>query len=337
MKHCALLAAGLFLTATGAIAADLVALRVTAPATLLRAGSSATLAANQAVTAGDVVSAGARGKVALQLGGSGLMTLSSLGDVQVFDARVGNAKQPAIAKLKLLAGAMRIDSRAIKGKPTQDVRLNVGSLKTRLLNADAWAANTAEGDTVCLMTGSINVQTSGQADERLDQPGSCLRREPDGQVSRFAASNDAVIVGAIAATRFEDMDSFVSTRMAEASAEDAVVISVAPPTPPTLAKPSAPVIAVARPAAQAAPAAPVMAATGSWTVVVMSMAKPEPVTAQTQALVQKGLPATAVTATVKGTTMHRVTVGRFATQAEARAYATGTLAKSGIKGWATPL
>ena len=51
----------------------------------------------------------------------------------------------------------------------------------------------------------------------------------------------------------------------------------------------------------------------------------------------KGLPASTRTAQVKGVTMHRVAVGSFATQAEARAYAAGPLAKSGIKGWASPL
>lgn len=334
MKHRTLLAAGLLLTGSTAIAADLVAVRANAPATLLRAGVSTALKPQQALMAGDVVSAGSRGKVALQLAGSGLMTFSSLADVQVFEARAASGKLPAIAKLKLLAGAARIDSRAINGKPAQDVRLNVGSLKTRLMNADAWAANTAEGDTLCLMAGVASVQTGGVVDERLELAGSCLRREPDGQLSRFAVDTDPVIVGAIAATRFEEMGPVVSSLMAEASAEEKIAAyapTVAAELIPTTPSPAAATARVAPPAPAAA-----LPGEHGWTVVVLSMSKPEPVQAQAKALIERGLPATTRTAVVKGMTMHRVAVGSFATQAEARAYA-ATLVNSGLKGWATPL
>lgn len=316
MSHRALLATGLLMMGSWASAADFVVVRVNAPATLMHGGSPTALVPKQGIVMGDVVSAGARGKVALQLGGGGLMTLASLGDLQVFEAKAALGKQLASAKLKLLAGALRVDSRATNGKPAQDVRLNIGSLKTRLLNADAWGANTAEGDTLCLMAGAASVQTGAATDERLDVVGSCLRREPDGQLSRFAVDADPVIVSAIAATRFEGMGEVVTSLMAEAAAEEAVVT------------PAAPVVAAA-----AAPAS-----TGSsWTIIVLSLSKPEPVAARAQALVAQGLPATTRTVTVNGATMHRVAVGSFATVTEARAYAAGTLAKSGIKGWPAPL
>ena len=322
MAHRALLAAALFTTSCAAFAADLVVVRVNAPASLVRNGDSSALTPQRAISAGDVVSAGARGKVALQLGSSGSMTLSSLGDVQVFEAKAASGKQPAIAKLKLLAGALRVDSRASKGKPAQDIRLNVGSLKFRLLNSDAWAANTAEGDTLCLMAGAASVQGEGLADERLDQPGSCIRREPDGRISRFVTDNDAVILGAIAATRFEG-PAVAAANNAIVAAEEKIAAS-------------APIIAAtAKPAA--APPAPAASTGSGWTIVVMSMSKPEPIAARAQALVQQGLPASTRTAVVNGATMHRVAVGQFATRTEARAYAAGTLAKSGIKGWPAPL
>ena len=326
MAHRALLAAALFTTGCAASAADLVVLRVNAPASLARSGDSSALTPQRAINAGDVVSAGARGKVAMQLGSAGLMTLSSLGDVQVFEAKAASGKQPAIAKLKLLAGALRVDSRASKDKPAQDIRLNVGSLKTRLLNGDAWAANTAEGDTLCLMAGAVSVQGEGLADERLDQPGSCLRREPDGRISRFVTDSDPVILGAIAATRFEGMGDTTNTVVAVAAEEKIIAIA---PIIATAATPTAP---------PAKPAATTAASAGSgWTIVVMSMSKPAPIAARAQALVQQGLPASTRTAIVNGATMHRVAVGQFATQAQARAYAASTLAKSGIKGWPAPL
>lgn len=323
MTYRALLAAALLTSGCAAFAADFVVVRVNAPASLVRGGDSSALTPQRAISAGDMVSAGARGKVAMQLGGSGLMTLSSLGDMQVFEAKAASGKQPAMAKLKLLAGALRVDSRASKGRPAQDIRLNVGSLKTRLLNGDAWAANTAEGDTLCLMAGAVSVQGEGLADERLEQAGSCLRREPDGRISRFGVDSDPVIVGAIAATRLEVVGEAASSVAAVPAAEEKIVTI-------------APIIATVAAPAAAPPASPA-AGGGGWTIVVMSMSKPAPIAARAQALVQQGLPASTRTAVVNGATMHRVAVGQFATQAEARAYAAGTLAKSGIKGWPAPL
>lgn len=308
MKHHALLATGLLITASWASGAELSTVRVDAPATLLRAGNTAALLPAAPIVAGDVVSAGSRGKVALRLADHGAITLSSLGDLQVFEASAARGKLPASAKLKLLAGALRVDSRASNGRPAQDLRLNIGSLKTRILNADAWGANTAEGDTLCLIAGAVSVQTEGR-DERLSTAGSCLRREPDGQLSRFSADSDPVILGAIAATRFE------GTAMPPA-AKIATAVSAPSPSP-----------------SRNLPPAPGGDVAGDWTIVVLSLSKPEPVAVRARALVQQGLPATTRTVTVKGVTMHRVAIGSFATQAEARAYAASTLAKSDIKGW----
>lgn len=339
MSPRALLAVGLCLGSAGAWAAkaDFIAVQVMGPTTVQNSGGSTDLAAGRAIAAGDVVSAGARGKVALQLAGSGLMTLSSLGDLQVFDARGAAGKQPPIAKLKLLAGALRVDTRAVNGRAAQDVRLNIGSLKSRVFNADAWGANTAEGDTLCVMAGAVSVQTDS-GDERLDTPGSCLRREPDGQLSRFASADDPVIVGAIAATRLEGAGAMVNSIAAEAQAEASMEAQ---------ARVAAPVVAVAKAEPLPPPASPSVSSPsvstpsassgGDWTVVVLSLAKPEPVAAQAQVLVQQGLPATVRQATVNGQTMHRVAVGSFASAAEARAYAAGTLAKSGLKGWPAKL
>lgn len=321
MHHRRLLTAAMLLTSASASATTLLTVRVNEPATLTHAGAPAALQPQQLVGAGDVVSAGSRGKVALQLSGSGLMTLSSLGDLQVFEARAAAGKTPALAKLRLLAGALRVDSRAANGKLAQDVRLNVGSLKSRIYGADAWAANTAEGDTLCLIAGSVSVQT-GSGDERLDAPGSCLRREPDGQLSRFAAEGDAVIVRAIAATTFEGM----SSPLPNAPVAVAEALIQPPPAAQTSSK---------SPVAASVPV-PTESSNG-WTVVVLSLSRPEPVATRAQALAQQGLPASTRSARVNGMTMHRTVVGRFASQAEARAYAASILAASGIKGWPAPL
>jgi len=318
--------------------------RVAEPATLTQGGDTKTLAAPLTLAAGDVLSAGARGKVALRFAG-GSFTLSSLGDLQVFETTPARGAQPAVARLKLLGGALRVDGR---GKPAQDIRLNVGSLKTRIANAHVWAANTAEGDTVCALAGAVSVQTDGQSEERLTSPGSCLRREPDGQISRFAASADVAVTGAMEATRFADAPSVLAAgAVVAAKPAVAVAASVSTPAPAPIiaaapAKPAAPAPAAAMPPPSKPTPPPAAAPTPAadakgWTVVVLSLNRPEPVAAHAQALTAKGLPAATRQVNVNGAAMHRVVVGQFATQAEARSYAAGPLARAGLKGWAAAL
>ena len=313
MTHRTLWALVLWGATVGATAADFVVTGVAEPATLRRDGGAAPLTAPTALLAGDVVSAGARGKVAMQLADNGLITLSSLADLQVFDAEAGKGKRLSTAKLKLLAGALRVDSRATNGKPMQDVRLNVGSLKTRILNADAWGANTAEGDTLCVIAGAVQLQTEGIENESISSPGSCVRREPDGRLRRFAAASDTVVIGAIDATRFDGM----TTRLPAAAA-----VAAEPAASP----------------AQTAPAMPAeMDANGDWTVVVLSLSRPEVVQARADELAGQGLPTTVRTATINGVLMHRVAIGQLATVEDARAYVAETLAPKGISGWPSRL
>ena len=69
---------------------------------------------------------------------------------------------------------------------------------------------------------------------------------------------------------------------------------------------------------------------GNWSSQIISVGRdalePDHVTAQVR-----------LTAVIDGQTVHRVAVGQFASAAEARAYAAGTLAKSGLKGWPAKL
>jgi hypothetical protein len=259
-----------------------------------------------AVLDGDTLSLATSSRVALQLGGSGLITLARGAELQVYDSRRGN---PSLGRFKLLGGSVRIDSRGVSGRPAQDIRLNVGSLKSRIYGAEVLGANDAAGDTLCLLAGALEIQTEGAPDARLDQPGACLRRAPDGQLSRLRLDTDSRMGLALSATEFAE------------PVETADARSAGP----------APIIAAAS-VTTAAPAKP-----GSWTVVVLSLGKRDVVEARTQSLLDQGLPAVTRSAEVKGQTMYRVTVGEFADQTQARGYAKGTLAKAGIDGWLSPL
>ena len=297
-------------TAAFAASSELLVLRVHAPASLLQADSGSALMPQQIIAAGDVVSTGDNGRVALQLAGQGQLVLSSFTDLKVYEV------SPALSKLALLSGALRVDGRATSGKSTQDVRLNVGALKTRLLGADAWAARTLEGDTLCLLTGKVHVQIEGAEEQQLNTASSCLRLDPEGRITRFSIDADPLIAGAIAATALE-------------TAARAVVQAapVAAPAPQAAAPIARATIAAAADAA----------AEGGWTFVVLSNPKPEPITARVEALVAQGLSASSRTAVVNGKTVYRASIGRFATHAQANTYASRTLTPLGIKGWAAPL
>ncbi|MDP3859439.1 MAG: SPOR domain-containing protein [Stagnimonas sp.] len=315
LSRALLLATALFTSSTAWAASELLAVKVDGTARLVRADGNRALLARMPLLNGDSLSLSGDSRVALQLAGRGLITLARGAELQVFDSRGGATAQ---GRFKLLSGTVRVDSR---GRPAQDVRLNVGSLKARIYGAEALGANDAAGDTLCVLAGAIEVQTAGAPDTRLDLPGSCVRRSPDGLLRNLRLDSDTPMTTALAASEFRGA--------AEALA------GTGRPAPG-----AAPIIAPVA-AAGTAPTAPLAAAAGSkakgWTVVVLSLSQREPVDQRTQSLLDQGLPASARSAEVKGKLMHRVTVGEFASQDEARDFARGTLAKAGIQGWISPL
>lgn len=318
----------LSLAGVATAAPDLLALHVADSVTLIRNGKDTLLQPYQPLLSGDVVQVGARGGVALQLGGAGLISVSSLGEVRVFDTQAGSATTPAMGQFKLVAGAMLVESHRIGRKQLpQDVRLNVGSLKTRIYGATVWSSSALEGDTVCLINGAAEIQITDEADRRLDTVGACLRREPSGLLRNFTIDSDDSLSAAIAATAYGDHDP-------EATVQPPVVTDAAAKLAiPTKARPAPTIASANNTAAVSAVAA---SATG-WTVVVLSLSAAEPVNARTQSLQNQGLPAITRSASINGKQMYRVTIGQFASQLEALAYAHGPLAKAGLTGWPVPL
>lgn len=86
------------------------------------------------------------------------------------------ADQPEVARVQLRAGALRADAPA-----GRDLRVNAGALRLRLVNAEAWMAAAEDGDRVCALRGTTQVQVpdSGQT-LMLDRTGACLHRLTDG-------------------------------------------------------------------------------------------------------------------------------------------------------------
>lgn len=313
LSRALLLVTALFTSSTAWAASELMAVKVDGTARLVRADGNRALLARMPLLNGDSLSLSGDSRVALQLAGHGLITLARGAELQVFDSRGGAT---ALGRFKLLSGTVRVDSR---GRPAQDIRLNVGSLKARIYGAEALGANDAAGDTLCVLAGAIEVQTAGAPDTRLDLPGSCVRRSPDGLLRNLRLDSDTPMTTALAASEFR-------------GAAEALAGANRP-------APATPIIA---PVATGAAMSPALAPTSGskakgWTVVVLSLSQREPVEQRTQSLLDQGLPASARSAEVKGKLMHRVTVGEFASQGEARDFARSTLAKAGIQGWISPL
>jgi len=298
-----------FATAAWAGAASLLVLRVEAPASVTYQGITQSLAPSQVIAAGNLLSTGPEGKILLQLAGRGRLVLSSFGELQVHDLTLDETK------LSLLGGAVRVNSRASHGAAAQDVRLNVGQLKTRLFGTDAWAAHTVEGDTLCLLAGRADIQINGAEEQRLNESGSCVRRSEAGVIERFNINEDALIVSAVTATAFVDDQRAESAQTADSDSSQPDKV----PSPSPIA----------------APVADAVAQSG-WTFVVLSDPRLEPIAARVQELAEQGLPASVRRATVKGRDVHRATIGRFGTHSEANAYASRTLIPLGIRGWAAP-
>lgn len=330
MKSRALIALSLLLASGTAAASELLVLRVDGGVRSLRADAAVPLLPRSSVLSGDTVSLSPNSRAALQLAGAGLITLARGAELQVFDTRAG---VPTLGRFKLLSGTVRIDSRVGSGRVPLDIRLNIGSLKSRIYGAEALGANDAAGETLCLLAGAIEIQTSGAADTRLESPGSCLRRTPDGQVRELRLGEDQPMRLALSASEFADPTPLTTTPMASAPS--------AAPTP-IIAPVSKPAPATSVAAAATPPSAPVSTSSasptaGGWTVVVLTLAKREAVESRSQSLLDQGLPAATRKVEVKGQVLYRSTVGRFGNAEEARAYAKTTLAKAGIQGWVAPL
>lgn len=338
MKSRALIALSMLLVCGAAAASELKVLRVDGGARSVRPDAAVPLLPRNPVLNGDIVTLAPNGRAALQLADAGLITLARGAELQVFDTRAG---VPAQGRFKLLSGTVRIDSRVGSGRVPLDIRLNVGSLKSRIYGAEALGANDAAGETLCLLAGAIEIQTSGAADTRLDSPGNCLRRTPDGQVRELRLGEDQPMRLALSASEFTDPTPLTTTPMATAATRSPPTPIIAPVSKPASATPaSVPATAAMAPAPAApSPAAstPAAAKAGGWTVVVLSLAKREAVENRSQALLDQGLPAATRQIEVKGQILYRSTVGRFGSADEARAYAKTTLATAGIQGWVAPL
>jgi septal ring-binding cell division protein DamX len=278
----------LLASAPALAAGELQVSKIIGTATINQSGKNKPAEVKLMLRTGDVLTAGPQSRAGLSFGKTGELVLAGLSELQVYEASPGTRQTPALAKLKLLAGAIKINS---SGKPAQDVRLNVGLLKTRIFDAEVWGASTTEGDTVCLIRGAVEIQSAGtEAPTRLTTEGNCLRREPDGKTLNIKASSDEILPAAIAATAFAPEAGIPPPRPAASviASKAPEPMAVAVPTPVALpeAEPALPTEATIQAPAVMVPSAPKAGAASQRAVADASAMPTVTARAQGQVLIQ---------------------------------------------------
>lgn len=313
--------------AMGAPRTPLEVSRTASPAERLRGAERLSLDPGVAFAPGDRLVTGEHGRGSLRFVNVSDITLGAQGELQVHSFDTTAAAAPVL-RLRLLRGALRLDSRSPAGLPP-DIRLNVGDLRLRVFGAEVWTQVSGATRTVCLLAGAVEMQ-SPQGPERMDLPGECLSFGPQGRVA--SRPDRAAFTHKLVLTAYADE---ISPAMA--AVLHAATAAPAPPLQPP--QPAGPAGASGKPPAQAAEktaAAPLprlatMPASG-WTLVVASLADAESARLEVQGLVDQGLPALLRVHDPGGGApqVYRVAIGSFPTREAAAAYAAQLQRSHGI-------
>lgn len=238
------------------------------------------------------------------------------GGVQLFGVDGGD---PAVARVQLLDGAVRIDSRDL------DLRINAGGLRGRVLDGEAWLSTGRDGDLACVLRGRLELRHNDEpAVQTLEQAGECLRL--DGEIG----------------TRLLPAAATLNVWLARAdggmSPVSPATVTTGRPTPPPASAPArpitsgtprevpatrapapvppAPAAATAGTTSRSAPTPRAAATTGgdAWVVVVGTFANRDTAQRMAQTLTTRGDAARVIPT---GTGTHRVAVGPYTERADA--------------------
>lgn len=212
------------------------------------------------------------------------------GNLQLFGVDGGD---PAVARVQLLDGAVRVDSRDL------DLRINAGGLRGRVHQGEAWLSTGRDGDLACVLRGRLELRHSGETGiQTLEQPGECLRLDgqigtrllpaaatlnvwlarADGGLNPLSPATVAAGNGAAPAPRDADMRAPATS--APATPPPPPAASPAPSRPVPVPAPAATPRPVAPPASSAPARMPATAAAvgrgsaSGWYVVVGTFAEP---------------------------------------------------------------
>ena len=229
--------------------------RVAAPAQLIRGAKKTPLVPHKPIEAGDRVSVGRSGRAGFKLVPSGELLLGEDSELFVHSAQPGAGDAGAIVRLALVRGSLHLDSLARDGQPPQDMRLNVGTLRVRVLGAEVWAGvEPGQNETICLLQGVADISTDFGT-EHLDTPGDCLRYGANNVRMRLKPENDGVLQRKLMRTAFAGERPLAAPPATVAVAQPAEAAPT-PLAPVAAAAPSAPMApAAAQPPPSAMPLA----------------------------------------------------------------------------------
>lgn len=131
--------------------------------------SSKDLVQGAVVEAGTRIRTDAKGRVEFSV--NGIPTLFVGSDVEL----LLHSYEPTVVRARLTQGAIRVDARSAPGRRSRDVRLNVGELRVRIADAEAWAQQTPDFTQVCLVSAGVVEVKQGEQLSRIDLQGQCLR------------------------------------------------------------------------------------------------------------------------------------------------------------------
>lgn len=254
-------------------------------------------------------------RVDLQLGTTGTVGLGANSQATVHSIEADES----IARLIIDSGSTRVRSRG--GSDPVDLRVNIGALRLRVVDAEIWGTHTAQHDEVCLLSGAIDLQTPDST-QRMTTVGDCLRLSGTRVETRHGAATEPFAPQVFA---------FLGSSPARPDHP-----ATALQTPAA----SAPIIATAQTPAVAVPATSASSDNGNWAIVLGSFEERSKADLRSQQLRGSGIDSrVAAATTASGSTLWRVVSGHYPSKQAAADDLDAMRHARGISGawlWTTP-
>ncbi len=146
----------------------------------------------EAIAAGATVFTGKEGRAEFSVNGAPSLSLGGSSAI-LFHSAPDDILQAA-----LTSGSLEVDARSKSGQSARDIRLRVGTLRVRVVNARVWVEKTPETAQVCLLSGKVELR-AGERPLMMDTLNQCVRQT--GQVRQWTMVPQQVLTERIALTR----------------------------------------------------------------------------------------------------------------------------------------
>jgi hypothetical protein len=145
------------------------------PAWLERAGRRMPLMPGMELRAGDHVTTGAGGRLALRLAEGSLIRLGE--NAQMRFAEVSAGRELFRAALNVLEGAFRFTTDLVAKARKREVSIRAAQVTAGIRGTDFWGRSRPGNEIVCLIEGEIEIAADGEQPVAMNQPLQFYRRE----------------------------------------------------------------------------------------------------------------------------------------------------------------